>query len=170
MAHRVTTPTILIRPLQEGDLPALEWDGQYTQFRPVFRATFADVQRGQKLMLLAEVDATVVGQVFVQLLSSETYLADGATRGYLYSLRVRPQWQGLGIGTQLLAHAEDELRARGRQVATIAAAKDNPGARRLYERLGYRAFREDAGEWWFTDVNGVPQHLAEPCWMMEKLL
>jgi len=159
-----------IRPVRADDLPALEWDGVYTRYRQVFRETFEDAQRGQRVMLVAVAAGEVVGQVFVQLNSSEQQFADGATRGYLYALRVRPVWQGQGVGARLMAAAEAALRERGFTTAVIAAAKENAGALRLYERLGYRVFAEDPGRWSFTDANGKEQSVAEACWVMEKHL
>jgi ribosomal protein S18 acetylase RimI-like enzyme len=170
LISRPAASSIVIRPLAAADLPQLEWDGVYTHQRPVFERTFAEVARGTRLMLVAVSGENVIGQVFVQLRSSEPEFAEASKRGYLYSLRVRPEWRGHGIGSQLVAAAEAELVARGYHEAAISTAKDNVGARRLYERLGYRVFKEDPGEWWFTDVNGVLQHVEEPCWVMEKAL
>ncbi len=170
MAEMVDSDKVVIRSIRAEELPDLEWEGQYMKYRRVFAQTFADAQRGQRLMLVAVAGDQLVGQVFVQLTSSETRYADGVTRGYLYSLRVRPDWQGNGLGTRLVRAAEAALRARGFNVAVIAAGKDNPRARRLYERLGYRAFADDPGVWYFTDVNGVQQEQIEPCWVMEKQL
>jgi GNAT superfamily N-acetyltransferase len=161
---------VVIRPVQEEDLPGLEWDGVYAKYRKVFRQSFDDAERGQRILLVAEADGQLVGQVFVQLTSSETRYADGAVRGYLYALRVRPPWQGLGLGTRLIAAAEEALLALGFGVAVIAAGKDNPRAYQLYVRLGYKTFAEDPGVWYFTDVNGVRQNMEEPCWVMEKNL
>jgi ribosomal protein S18 acetylase RimI-like enzyme len=162
--------TVTIRPIREADLPGLEWDGAYTRYRRVFRQTYDDVVRGQRLMFVAAAGVQLVGQVFVQLSSTETRYADGYSRAYLYSLRVRPEWQGRGLGTRLIAAAEAVLVARGFTVAVIAAGKENPGALRLYERLGYRTFTDDPGVWYFQDVNGVQQSIEEPCWVMEKRL
>jgi ribosomal protein S18 acetylase RimI-like enzyme len=160
--------TVLIRPLTEQDLPALEWDGVYRSHRPVFRRTFEEMQQGQKVMLVAVDGDEMVGQIFVQLESSEARFANGQTRGYLYALRVRPSLQRQGIGTRLIAAGEEELRARGFKTAVISAGKENPGALRLYQRLGYRVFTEDPGVWYFTDVNGNQQCFQEPCWVLEK--
>jgi len=110
----------------------------------------------------------MVGQIFVQMESSEARFANGLTRGYLYALRVRPAWQRKGIGTQLIAAGEAELRGRGFNTAIISAGKENPGALRLYQRLGYRVFADDPGVWYYTDVNGNQQCLQEPCWVLEK--
>ena len=161
---------VMIRPLREADLPALEWDGVYEKYRTVFRQSFLDAERGQRSLLVAVAGHEMVGQVFIQLSSSETRYADGAARGYLYALRVRPAWQGLGLGTRLIAAAEDALLAMGFSVAVIAAGKDNPRAYQLYQRLGYKTFAEDPGVWYFTDVNGSRQVMEDPCWVMQKLL
>ena len=170
MTDVVDIDKILIRPIRESDLPALEWDGLYSRFRRVFQQTFEDAVRGQRLMLVAVSGQSVVGQVFIQLSSTEARYADGFSRGYLYSLRVRPDWQARGLGTRLMEAAEAALLARGYRTAVIAAGKDNPGARRLYERLGYRTFGDDPGVWYFQDVNGTQQSVIEPCWVMQKEL
>ena len=168
MAEGVQVDKIVIRTLREAELPALEWEGVYTQYRRVYRQTYEDALRGQRIMLVAVSGQRLVGQVFIQLSSTETRYADGYSRAYLYSLRVRPELQGQGLGTRLLSTAEAMLRSRGYTTAVIAAGKDNPGAFRLYERLGYRSFADDPGVWYFQDVNGVQQVIEEPCWVMEK--
>ena len=56
---------------------------------------------------------------------------------YLRLLLVAEGWQGAGLGRRLLATAE----ARARRVANhliLCVTVDNLGARRLYERAGYR--------------------------------
>lgn len=52
-------------------------------------------------------------------------------------LSVAEDWRGRGVGTALMAAAEEWARARGakRMILDLAAAND--GARRLYDRLGY---------------------------------
>ncbi len=170
MTDVVDVQKVVIRPIREAELPALEWDGSYTRFRKVFQQTYEDALRGQRIMLVALMGGQIVGQVFVQLSSSERRYADGYSRGYLYSLRVRPEYQARGIGTRLVKAAEASLRARGFSTAVIAAGKENPRARQLYERLGYHTFADDPGVWYFQDVNGLQQAVNEPCWVMERTL
>ena len=170
MTDVVDTQMVVIRPIRDGELLRLEWEGAYSKFRRVFEQTYEDVVRGQRIMLVAVVADTIVGQIFIQLSSTERRFADGYSRGYLYSLRVRPEWQQRGLGTRLIKAAESALRARGFTSAVIAAGKENPGAKRLYERQGYRTFGEDPGVWYFVDVNGVQQSAVEPCWVMQKQL
>ncbi|MCM3660517.1 GNAT family N-acetyltransferase [Georgenia satyanarayanai] len=54
------------------------------------------------------------------------------------SLEVVPARRGEGIGSLLVAAAEQRVRERGAAAAAIVVAEDNRDARRLYERLGYR--------------------------------
>jgi GNAT superfamily N-acetyltransferase len=79
-------------------------------------------------------------------------------------------FRGKGVGTTLIAEAENILMDRDLQWATIGVAKDNHGARRLYERLGYHVFMEDAGQWSFIDHQGKSRYVSEPCWLLEKNL
>ncbi len=166
----LSVEAVVIRAVRVEDLPALEWDGVYTSYRCLFRDTYEDAERGRRIMLVAVAGSGMVGQVFVQLSSTDTQFADGATRGYLYALRVRPAWRGQGVGTRLIAAAEAALRARGFSTAVIAATKDNTGAVRLYQRMGYWILMEDPGEWSFVDTDGREQFVSEPCWVMEKRL
>ena len=55
---------------------------------------------------------------------------------------VDPEARGRGIGTQLMGAAEALTRERGHRVLTVGVEDTNPRARRLYERLGYEAFRD----------------------------
>lgn len=163
-------PDLGIRLATAADLPALEWEGEFAHFRKLFADTFADMQKGRRLMLLAERQRYLLGQVFIQFRSQAVSLADGRSRGYLYAFRVRPAWQNMGIGTALLEAAENVLLKYGYEYGSLAVAKDNPAALRLYERNGYTIIGEDAGEWTYTDHLGHIQQVAEPCWILEKRL
>lgn len=57
---------------------------------------------------------------------------------YIFSLAVLPEFQGRGIGTRLLHHAETRARLAGLKVCSLGVEADNDGARRLYERSGYQ--------------------------------
>jgi ribosomal protein S18 acetylase RimI-like enzyme len=56
---------------------------------------------------------------------------------YVNVLAVRPAFRGQGLGTKLLALAEERARAEGRRGLSVITSDDNVGARRLYERCGY---------------------------------
>jgi len=160
----------LIRHAREGDLAALEWEGRYQHFRRLYRRAMSQAKLGQRILLVAEADGRIVGQIFVQLTSGRAELADGASSGYLYAFRVRPSYRNQGIGTRLIESAEQELVRRGFRRIVIAVAKDNSGARRLYEKLGYQRFAEDPGEWSYIDHEGTLRHVSEPAYVLEKTL
>jgi len=42
-----------IRPLAEADLPALEWDGEFTHFRRVYARAYERSRRGHALLWVA---------------------------------------------------------------------------------------------------------------------
>jgi ribosomal protein S18 acetylase RimI-like enzyme len=45
--------------------------------------------------------------------------------------------RGRGIGTELMRRAEETVCSRGFTTIVLGVEDSNPGARRLYERLGY---------------------------------
>ena len=124
----------------------------------------------QLLMIERRTTGEMIGQVFIQWTSSDPRYADGARRGYLYALRIKPAFQDRGLGTRILDAAEAELRRRGMDTASIGVEKDNPRARALYERQGYRVIADDPGRWSYLDHEGNIQEVLEPAWLMEKRL
>jgi ribosomal protein S18 acetylase RimI-like enzyme len=68
-------------------------------------------------------------------------------------LGVLPQFRNLGLGTELLRMADERARKLGKRGMSIIVSDANIGARRLYERLGYRevARRTMVKEQWVSD-------------------
>lgn len=161
---------ILIRPAVQEDLPKLELNGQFIQFRNLFRRGYREQLTGRRLLMVAESGNTIVGRLFILFESSDSQIADGSNRAYLYSFYVVQSLRGKGLGTRMVNYAERLLNERGYQFVTLAVAKDNPGALRLYERLAYSRLREDPGKWSYTDHMGRLQRVNEPCWILEKHL
>jgi len=57
---------------------------------------------------------------------------------YIEALAVAEAHRGNGIGTRLLADAEEWARTNGRSRLALHVLANNTGARRLYERVGFR--------------------------------
>jgi ribosomal protein S18 acetylase RimI-like enzyme len=57
---------------------------------------------------------------------------------YLANMAVFPNFQGRGIGSALLEHAEKKARQVGLGKCSLIVDIENPEAQRLYERFGYR--------------------------------
>jgi ribosomal protein S18 acetylase RimI-like enzyme len=112
----------------------------------------------------------LIGQLFVQLTSSRTELADGITRAYIYGFRIKPDYRQQGLGRRMLSVAEIDLKERNFKSVTLNVGQDNPHARRLYERLGYQVVSSDPGVWHYIDHQGNRRDVHEPAWRMEKQL
>jgi ribosomal-protein-alanine N-acetyltransferase len=65
----------------------------------------------------------------------------GAFVGYIQTVCTAPEYRGKGVGTALVAFAEERIFRDHRNVF-ICVSDFNHGARRLYERLGYRLVGE----------------------------
>jgi len=164
---------VVFRPAVKSDLPALEWGGEYTHYRRVFKMAFRDTLTGNAVLWLAFLppEDELLGQVFVQLLSSgRRELADGRTRAYLYAIRVKTAYRNAGLGARMMDFDEQDLHAKGYTHATLNVARDNPDARRFYERRGYYIIAPEPGEWSYLDHRGIRQYVHEPAWRMEKRL
>lgn len=152
------------------DIDLLEWRGEYTHLRKVFRRALMHQHRGRRLLWVARYRNYPIGRLFVLLKSPNSVVADGTNRAYLYSFRVVDAFQGMGIGTQLMELAETYLIEQGFEIATIAVAKTNYAALRLYHHRGYKIFTENTGEWEYYDHRNQLRKVMEPCWMLEKAL
>lgn len=161
--------TITVRAATADDLPKLEWYGQYAHLRQIMRRTLHEQARGGRFMLLAEFNHFPIGTISAHVRRSEL-LHPGRKRVYFYSLRVMDMFQGHGVGSFLLRSAEACAQDLGCVSASIAAAKDNLAACKLYQRRGYHIIGEDPGEWSYLDHLGKLRQVNEPCWILEKAL
>jgi ribosomal protein S18 acetylase RimI-like enzyme len=160
-----------IRLMQESDLPALEWDGEFTHFRLIYESVFKRMKRGSAMAWVAEnAGKKIVGQVFLQLDCDRPELADGWSRAYLFSFRIKPEYRNREIGTRMVAVLENFLRERKFRSLTLNVARNNPDAIRLYERLGFKIVAPEPGIWSYVDHKHHLQTVEEPSWRMEKLL
>ncbi|WP_305985868.1 GNAT family N-acetyltransferase [Roseibium sp. MMSF_3544] len=73
---------------------------------------------------------------------------------YVNVLACYPEYRGQGLGSRLLDLAEEIARSEGLQKTSVIVADNNTGARRLYERKGYKeaAKAPCVKEDWETDT------------------
>lgn len=76
-----------------------------------------------------------------------------ASELYLETMAVHPVARGQGVGSALLRFADEEARRRGRTSVSLYCIRDNPSARALYVRYGYRIVRSE-DLWWCSPVLG----------------
>ena len=94
--------------------------------------------------------ATDMSAMFVPLQQLENL---APSTWYVNVLAVLPQFRNRGYGTQLLRLADETGRALGKRGMSVIVSDANHGARRLYERQGYRAVaqRPMIKEGWAND-------------------
>ena len=96
------------------------------------------------------IDIESTPPMFVPLLELEN-LAAGTW--YVNAVAAYPDARGLGVGSKLMQWAEVRASELGLQGVSLIVSDANPGARRLYERLGYAevARRPMVTEHWETE-------------------
>jgi ribosomal protein S18 acetylase RimI-like enzyme len=96
--------------------------------------------------------------------------AISATAGTHYQLSVLQALQSCGIGSYLVAAAEQRVSARGLSVAELSVEADNTRARALYERLGYVDFGTETDSWETETPTGDREVHHALCIRMRKPL
>lgn len=82
-------------------------------------------------LLVATTDGEIAGYALV-------LMRRGSSAARLYSLAVDPDMSGQGVGSTLLAAAEEAALSKGAAHLRLEVRVDNDAAIRLYERGGYR--------------------------------
>ena len=141
---------VAIRPAIADDLPDLEWYGHQARLRRHIADILERRAAGETELLVADANGFAVARLGLDFVR----LADAVL---LWSFAVIPNLHGLGIGSALLDEAERLSRERGFRTAEIRVEKDNPRARRLYERRGFAVVGEATGP-------------APPEWILRKSL
>lgn len=114
---------------------------------------------GEGTYLIAWSGDRPVGHVFLRLTGSRDPLVrrNLGDCPVLSALSVWPEeYRNQGVGTALLVEAERIASEAGETCLAIGVGDDNPGARRLYERLGYTDWGhgEIESTWGYVDENG----------------
>lgn len=163
--HFTVSMPVTIRLCRKDDLPALEWFGMFTDHREMILAAYDSQERGEALMLVAEMQGFPIGQVWIDVTLEHVHAI-----GVLWAVRVFPTLQNRGIGTRLMVAAEDILRRRGCTAVELGVEKDNLPAKRFYERQGYRVVADTRDEYSYTTPGGVLVCVPTEQWILRKPL
>src|SRR5215475_7739465 len=137
MPRSVAPGGLAIRAATKEDLGALvSAMGQ----RAFFTDRIGRSRQGVGVLLAAWIDGVVVGDVYLYCEAHEEPELRRELPGVpvLNHLEVAAGWQRRGIGTALVHACEHAARDRGHDVLLLGVGLDNPDAKRLYQRLGYR--------------------------------
>ena len=161
----------VLRSINASDLKPLEYGKQYRKFRKLMDLSFNDHLLGKKVYLVVEVNDKIAGQIVIdwRVLKDGTK-SDGVNRAYLYAFRVFPPFRQKGLGTKIINFCSVYLKSKGFLYATIACEKKNHLGLKLYERLGFKIFKEENLPWEYEDDNGIKHQVSEPEWVLEKSL
>ncbi|MBN1872663.1 MAG: GNAT family N-acetyltransferase [Anaerolineae bacterium] len=86
-----------------------------------------------KEIYLARIENDIVGFTILNM--------RGAFIGYIQTLCIAPEWRSRGIGSQLIAFAEERIFRESPNVF-MCVSSFNHNAQRLYQRLGYEVIGE----------------------------
>ncbi|MDN4053289.1 GNAT family N-acetyltransferase [Massilia sp. YIM B02763] len=97
-----------------------------------WRGVAAGVARGERTLIVAEVDERIAGtvQLVTDLPENQPH------RGEVAKLLVHPSARRLGLGRLLMQAVEEAARTQGRSVLVLDTS--NAAAERLYEGLGWQ--------------------------------
>jgi ribosomal protein S18 acetylase RimI-like enzyme len=133
--------------LTEADLPSLGWSGPRLHLVSVRRA-LDRIQSGEvEYLVVRAPNGDPIAKVGID------YAANPGA-GTLWQMVTTQELRGLGIGTHLISAAENRIRKRGFAVAQLDVEIDNPRARTLYERLGYREAGHRSASWAVEAADG----------------
>jgi GNAT superfamily N-acetyltransferase len=161
-----------IRPASAGDLEPLV--AVFGAERRFFADCLATQEAGGGVLLVAWVDGRPVGDVFLSLGPADEPEVRRHLPGVptLVHLEVVGPLQRRGIGTALVRAGEDAARRLGHDRVALGVGLDNPGARRLYERLGYTDWGRGhtVASWREHRPGGAPVTVTETIDMLVKRL
>ncbi len=107
------------------------------------RTTLASLQKaleraedGADVFVAGEASGQRAGFIHLQ---TERDFFTGEKCGYVSEVAVDPAFEGQGVGSLLLAKAEEWCAAKGYRLLTLYVFAANARAQRLYERLGFRS-------------------------------
>jgi ribosomal protein S18 acetylase RimI-like enzyme len=152
---------LAVDDLRLDDLDHLGWSGERAHLRSIAR----QLEREGEVDYLAvrAPDGAPVGKAAIDY-------AAAPGRGIIWQVAVHDGLHGLGIGSLLLREAEARALARGCRLAGLSVEVDNPRARALYERLGYRGVGTRQTGWEVDGPGGAVDWYTTEVLDMEKPL
>jgi ribosomal protein S18 acetylase RimI-like enzyme len=145
---------VVLQPFGESDEEVATWHGlikaafaDYHNFEAMPLAEFFHFARHQRdgggffERWFALLDGVPVGYLIIEIDPQENEKL-GKMRGWVNDIGVLKEHRGRGIATRLLIHTVERLRALRMESVVLSVDDQNvTGARRVYERVGFRVVR-----------------------------
>ena len=162
---------VVIRLIREADLPELEWDGEYSRYRKVYREVYRNFEKGLSLPFVAETpEDGIVGQVFLTRKEPNPSYTSRSRYFFLSSFRIKPAFRDQGLGGRLMDVCFREVRSHRLRDIFLNCARENNRARRCYEKHGFRVIRLDEGNWTYVNDEGLVVTEMQSAYVMRKTL
>ena len=135
VAARPDLPTI-VRLLADDDLGS-QRERNEVPLPASYYSAFEEINRDPNHeLIVAEVSGEVIGTLHLMFLPSISY--QGGLRAQVESVRIDTQYQGQGIGSQMMKWAIGRAKVRGAHIVQLTTHKSREDAHRFYERLGFK--------------------------------
>lgn len=150
------------RDLRESDLSRCGWAGSETHLQAVREALARVPGGGVDYLVVLDDAGTPVSMGGIDY-------EDATGLPSLWQLGTDEQRRSQGFGASLIAALEERARRRGHRRVRLGVETDNPRARALYERLGYRATGVVTPEEWNQELpDGTVTRYRTTCAEMVK--
>lgn len=165
-------PKIDIRVCTEADIALLD---KYIVGPGYHQKRFQSQQEGKSTYLIAWQDDIPVGHLDLIWHGTESPEIQKYLKNIpeLNAISVwPPEIRSKGIGRRLIAEAEKIAKEKGFEQAALGVALDNPRAKELYERLGYRDWGHGSyiDKYVGKDENGNDKEYSDECnYLIKKL-
>ncbi len=93
--------------------------------------------------LAAEMDGKIVGAVWTRIMHDYGHVDDETPS---FAISLYKEYRGQGIGTRLMQEMLQLLKSKGYKRASLSVQKANYAVR-MYEKLGFRTFKESEEEY-----------------------
>lgn len=171
MADENWLDRVNIRLLREEDLPALEWDGEYTRYRKIYQEVYRNLERGISFPYVAETaDDGIIGQVFLTRKDPNPAYAGRMRYFFLSSFRIKEPFRDRGLGNRLMETCFRQTREQRLRDIFLNCASDNVRARHFYEKHGFRIIRFDEGNWTYVNHEGLVVSEKQSAYLMRRTL
>ena len=171
MADENWLDQVNIRLLREEDLPALEWDGEYTRYRKIYQEVYRNLARGISFPYVAETaEDGIIGQVFLTRKDPNPAYAGRMRYFFLSSFRIKEPFRDRGLGNRLMEICFRQTREQRLRDIFLNCASDNVRARKKKKKHGFRIVRFDEGNWTYVNHEGLVVSEKQSAYLMRRTL
>ena len=126
---------------------------------------YNNISSGNAVFWTADNEGELIGELYVFLDLDDKDFADGKGKVYLCAYRIRNDYRGQGIGSQLIRTVLDDLKSSGYKCVTIGA--DDESHVKLYKHYGFSSvIKKVYCDPCAMDRNMQPEHVENGYWLM----